>query len=455
MHYLIVGNSAAAVGAIEAIRTVDREGEITVVAGEKEHVYSRPLIAHLVAGEVTEERMPYRPADFYRLHNVRTCLGEMVEKVDYAGQKVILAGGEEIGYDRLLLATGSKAALPPLFRKSLKGLLTFQTYADAQEILSLLKQGKKKAVVVGAGLIGLRAAYGLQMAGAAVTLVEFLPRVLSRVLDEEGSAFVEDILKEGGLNVFTGRSVKEITEENGEVKGVVLDDGTQLECGILVAATGVVPNLDLAQGLKTGQGIVVNEFFQTSYSNVFAAGDVAETRDIARDGQYRVNANWPNAYTQGRLAGLNMAGRPTPYKGSLGMNTVSFYGVPVVSLGVFDPEGEKEAGYEVKTRKIPAHRIYQKLVFKENRLKGAIFIGDLGYCGAVKDMITEQHLTGIIKDAILEEKYQLYGFLRKRRAEKLEGKSIRWPESYSSPQKYVKSFNEETWTERERDERPW
>ncbi|MEW6275144.1 MAG: FAD-dependent oxidoreductase [Bacillota bacterium] len=454
MHYVIIGNSAAAVGAIESIRRLDRESPITVIAEETEHVYSRPLIAHLVAGEVGEAQMAYRPAGFYAEMNVTARLGERAVGVDYSRRRVTLAGGDEIGYDKLLLTTGTIVTRPPVLSQKLKGLVTFQTYADAKNILTLLKAGKQKAVVVGAGLIGLRAAYALQKAGAEVTVVEFLPRVLTRVLDAEASALVEKLLRESGLNVLTGRAVKEILQKEGEVTGVILDNGIELDCGILVAATGVTPDLTLAEGLATNHGILVNEYFQTSYSNVYAAGDAAETRDLPR-GEFRVNANWPNAHAQGRIAGLNMAGRPTPYPGSLGMNTVTFGGVPVISLGVFDPEAEEEKGYEVKIRKNPDRFIYQKLVFKENRLKGAIFIGDLGHCGAVKDMITEQLLTGIIKDAILEEKYQLYGFLRKRRQEKLEGKQIRWPESYSSAQKYVKSFNEETWTERERNLRPW
>ncbi|MCL6610662.1 MAG: FAD-dependent oxidoreductase [Peptococcaceae bacterium] len=454
MEYVIIGNSAAAIGAVESIRKVDREGTVTVISSEKEHVYSRPLIAHLVAGEAGEDKMPYRQADFYRKMGVRLLLGHKVNGVNYEDQKVFINGGGELAYDRLLIATGSKVSVPSIPGLGLEGVTAFQTCAEARAIVEMLKAGRKKAVVIGAGLIGLRAAYGLQKGGAGVTVVEFLPRVLSRVLDAEGSELVESILKKGGLNVLTGRSVREITGTGGRVAGVVLDNGEKLPCDLVVIATGVAPNLELAAGLKTGRGIVVNQFFQTSYSNVYAAGDVAETMDIPR-GVPRVNANWPNAHEQGRVAGLNMAGRPVPYKGSIGMNAVSFCGVPVISIGVFDPDAEPESGYETKIRKNPEANIYQKLVFKQNRLKGAIFIGDLGCCGAVKDLIESQMLAGIIKDSILEERYQLYGFLRKRRQEKLEGKQVRWPETYSITQKYQKSFNEETWTERERDQRPW
>ena len=453
MDYVIIGNSAAAVGAVESIRTVDKNGSITIISIEKEHTYSRPLIAHLVAGEVGEERMPYRPLEFYKSMKVEARLGQKVTRVDFKAQKVILAGGGEVTYDRLLLTTGSKAVFPAVPGRELQGVTAFQTYTEAKAIMEMLRAGKTRAVVLGAGLIGLRAAYGLQKGGADVTII-VRQRVLRRVLDAEGSAMVESILKNSGLNVLTGRSVKEITGYAGQVTGVVLDNDESLSCNIVVLATGVAPDLELAGDLQTNHGIVVNQYFQTNYSKVFAAGDVAETYDIPR-GTPRVNANWSNAHEQGRIAGLNMAGKPAPYRGSLGMTSISFYGVPVVSLGVFDPEAEPESGYEVKIRKNPSANIYQKLVFKENRLKGAIFIGDLGYCGAVKDLISSQMLVGIIKDSILEERYQFYGFLRKKRQDKLEGKNIRWPESYISPQKYHKSFNEETWTQRERNERPW
>ncbi|MCL6478279.1 MAG: FAD-dependent oxidoreductase [Peptococcaceae bacterium] len=453
MDYVIIGNSAAATGAIEAIRKVDRNGPITVIGDEKEHVYSRPMIAHLVAGEAGEERMSYRPPDFYEKMGVLARLGKRAAGVDYKAQKVILASGEAVNYDRLLLATGSKAVLPPVPGLDLKGVTAFQTLADARMIMEMVRAGKKRAVVLGAGLIGMRAAYGLQKCGAEVTVIA-RRRVLSRVLDVEGSGVVEAVLKNGGLHVLKGRSVKEIIGREGCVDGVVLDNGEVLACDIVVAAVGVSPDLSLAGELKTNRGILVNEYFQTSYSNVYAAGDAAETWDIPR-GRSRVNANWPNAYGQGRAAGLNMAGKASPYKGSLGMNTISFYGVPVVSMGIFDPEAEDLKGFEIKVRKNLPVNIYQKLVFKDNRLKGAIFIGDLGFCGAVKDLITNQMLAGIVKDAILEERYQFYDFLRKMRRDKVEGVRVPWPETYCLTQKYRKNFNEETWTERERDERAW
>lgn len=454
-EYVIVGNSAAAVGAIESIRRIDSAGDITVVSDEKHHVYSRPLIAHYLAGEVEEERMAYRPADFCQINNVHTRLGVKVTRIDTDGRNLILDDGSTLHYHRLLLSTGSKAMKLPLPGSDLEGVDIFQTYDDARQIVSRFVTNTR-AVVIGAGLIGLRAAYGLQERGAEVTMVDMLPRVLSRVLDVRGSHLVQSILAKGGIRVLTGRSVAEITGSNGEVGGLVLDNGEKLECRIVIIAAGVVPNVDLAKDtvIRVNRGILVNRFFQTNVSNIFAAGDVAETFDIPR-GDFMVNANWPNAHEQGRYAGSCMAGRMVEYPGSLGMNAVSICNVPIVSLGMFDPESEGIDGVDIKTRANPEGNIYQKLVFKDNRLKGAIFIGDLGFCGAVKDLIQDQSLVGIIKDSILEEKYQLYAFLRKKRQEKVEGRDIEWPESYTSTQRYQKSFNEESWTERERDRRTW
>jgi len=457
VEYLIIGNSAAAVGAIESIRRIDQTGNLTIVSNEKEHVYSRPLIAHYLAGDVTEDRMPYRPEDFYQKHRVKTLLGKTVTDLDTLAEQVCLEDGTIIKYDHLLLSTGSKVNVPPIAGcGDFEGVGIFQTYEDTRQIIARLQKGKR-AVVIGAGLIGLRAAYGLQEAGAEVTLVELLPRIASRVLDQKGSEMVRKQLEEGGIKVITNCAVQEITGTAEEgVKGIILKNGEKIDCSVVIIATGVAPNTTLAENtlIEVNMGIVVNPYFQTSFSNIFAAGDVAETFDIPR-ATGMVNANWPNAYEQGRYAGLCMAGEMQRYPGSVGMNSVSFYDVPVISMGLFDPEAEGIEGAEVKVRISEKNNIYQKLVFKDNRLKGAVLIGDISYAGAINDLIREQSLVGIIKDSILEEKYQLYDYLRKKREADVEGIAIEWPETHSSTRRYEKSFNEKSWTERELDKRAW
>ncbi len=457
MEYVIVGNSAAAVGSIESIRRIDQNSNLTVVSNEPEHVYSRPLIAHYLAGDVEEDRMPYRPEDFYNKHRVKLMLERTVTEVDSLAEQVCLEDGSKLNYDRLLLTTGSRVNVPPIAGcDDYEGVGIFQTYEDVRQILERLKKGNR-AVVIGAGLIGLRAAYGLQEAGAEVTLIELLPRIASRVLDQKGSEMVKKSLEEGGINVITSCAVQEITgNKTAGVTGVTLKNGEKIACNIVIIATGVAPNTTLAENtlIEINMGIVVNPYFQTSFSNIFAAGDVAETHDIPRQSSM-VNANWPNAYEQGRYAGLCMAGDMKRYPGSVGMNSVSFFNMPVISMGLFDPESEGLKGTETKERISEKNNLYQKLVFKDNRLKGAILIGDISYAGAINDLIREQNLVGIIKDSFLEEKYQLYDYLRKKREADVEGTAIEWPESHSSGRRYEKSFNEKSWTERELDKRAW
>ncbi len=456
MEYVIVGNSAAAVGSIESIRRIDQNSNLTVVSNEPEHVYSRPLIAHYLAGDVKEDRMPYRPEDFYNKHRVKLMLGRTVTEVDSLAEQICLEDGSKLKYDRLLLTTGSRVNVPPIPGCDYEGVGIFQTYEDVRQILKRLKKGNR-AVVIGAGLIGLRAAYGLQEAGAEVTLIELLPRIASRVLDQKSSEMVKKRLEEGGINVITSCAVQEITGDNtAGVTGLTLKNGEKIACNIVIIATGVGPNTTLAENtlIEINMGIVVNPYFQTSFSNIFAAGDVAETHDIPRQSSM-VNANWPNAYEQGRYAGLCMAGDMKRYPGSVGMNAVSFFNMPVISMGLFDPEAEGIKGTETKERISEKNSLYQKLVFKDNRLKGAILIGDISYAGAINDLIREQNLVGIIKDSFLEEKYQLYDYLRKKREAEVEGIAIEWPESHSSGRRYEKSFNEKSWTERELDKRAW
>lgn len=453
MHYLIIGNSAAATGAIEGIRQVDKTGSITVVGDETRHVFSRPLIAHYLAGETKENEMDYRPPDFYRQHGVTTLLGRRVVGLDWQEQRVTLDNGETLSYDKLLLATGSVITFPDAPGADLEGVFDFWKFSDAQAIASYLEEHRgEPAVVLGGGLVGVQAAYALTRAGAKVTLVQ-RSQVLRRILDPEASRLAEQLLALDGVEVCTGKALKALRGTGGRVTAVVLDDGTELPAGLVVKATGVAPNLELVHNtpLKTGRGVLVNPFFQTNLSNVYAAGDVAETWDIAQE-KTAVNANWPNAHRQGWLAGLNMAGKPVPYEGSMAMTSLVIHGVPFVSLGLTNPAG---SGFEVKAKANPERYLYRKLVFKNNRLKGAILVGSIEHAGFLKELIKDQSLVGIIKDAILEEKYQFYGFLRKKRQAKVEGERIAWKESYTYPERYEKRFDEASWTERERDLRPW
>lgn len=457
MRHVIIGNSATGIGAAESIRAVDKNAKITIVSDEPHHVYSRPLISHYVAGEVSSDEMRYRPADFYKHFKIELRLGVRAESLDVARRAVRLADGKAIHYDKLLLATGSIQKFPPIKGRELPGVFDFWTRAHAEQIRERISgcgvQLSSTAVVVGAGLVGIQAAYGLRGAGLNVVLVELLPAILSRILDAAAAELAQAILEAGGVRVLTGRSVAEILGSDGEgVRGVVLDNGEKIDCGLVVKATGVAPNLALVKpsNVATNIGILVNESFETNIPGVYAAGDVAETYDVTR-GKMFVNANWPNAHAQGRIAGMNMAGCATPYVGSFGMTSMPLFGKAIMSQGIVEPE----KGDEVRVRESRENGVYQKLVFRKDKLVGAVMVGDLGAVGFINHLIQSGQSVHLIKDDLLDLKAPYYGYRRAAFKPAMEGMNLRWRESLSSTEHYEKHFDDAKWAEREKDERKW
>ncbi|MEW6363489.1 MAG: FAD-dependent oxidoreductase [Acidobacteriota bacterium] len=456
MRYLIVGNSAAGIGAAESIRAVDRSCEIVVVGDEPHHVYSRPLISHFVAGETTADGMRYRPADFYQRLRIEPRLGVRAESLDVDSKTVVLADGETMHYDRLLIATGSVQTFPPLRGSDRTGVFDFWRRGDAEAIrarIAACGSSRRTAVVVGAGLVGIQAACGLRGAGLDVTLVELLPHILSRILDAPASEHARAILEQNRIRVLVGRRLAEVSgsREDG-VAAVLLDNGEKIECSVVVKATGVRPNLSLVSGtrVRTDVGVLVNSFFETNVPGVYAAGDVAETHDVTR-GSVFVNANWPNAHAQGRIAGLNMAGHSTEHGGYIGMTALPLFGTPIMSIGVIEPE----PGDEVRLRESFEGRIYQKLVFRRDLLIGAVVVGDLGPVGLINYLIQSQRSAAPVKDALLNGKRALFDSRRAWFRDQMEGVGLPWRKSLELAEPYHKQFDDAGWSEREQDRRPW
>lgn len=392
MRYVIIGNSAAAVGAIEAIRQRDRQNPITVIADEPHHVYSRPLISYLLGRAVEESRMTYRPADFYERHNVETMLGAEVVEIDTAAKALSLAGGGRVPYDRLLIATGGKPFVPPLPGSSLEGVHTFTTWEDARQIDRYIQDaGVASALVVGGGLIGLKTAEALIARGISITLVELADRILSATFDRTASKMAETILRREHVDVRTSATVEEIIGRGGRVDHAVLRDGERVDCDLVVFAIGVRPNTGLipaGAGIEVDRGICVDRSMQTTVAGVYAAGDCAQAYDMLIDAR-RPIAIWPNAYRQGYIAGSNMAGLSRRYEGSFPMNSIEICGVPTISVGLTDPPRNQES-YEILDKYDREALTYKKLVLHHNRLVGAIFVGNIDRAGIYTGLIRER-----------------------------------------------------------------
>ncbi|MFA9381099.1 MAG: NAD(P)/FAD-dependent oxidoreductase [Acetanaerobacterium sp.] len=410
MNYVIIGNSAAAVGCVEGIRQLDKESPITIIASEPHHTYSRPLISYLLYGKTDEERMKYRPDDFYVKNGCTALLGATVIKIDTNTRRVVLDDGATVPYDKLLVATGSKPFVPPMQGlDKVKKQFTFMTL-DSAKALDKALSPDSKVLIIGAGLIGLKCAEGIRSKVASITVVDLADRILPSILDEEGSTMMQKHIEGQGVQFILGDSVKEFSKTKATLKS-----GKTLDFDLVVLCVGVRPNVELVKdaGGTVNRGIATDEFCRTDLPDVYAAGDCAESRDVT-DGACKVLALLPNAYMQGESAGLHMAGGEKPYNKAIAMNAIGFFGLHVITAGCYKGEEFVKRGADGKN--------YKKLVCADNYLKGYILIGDVARAGIYTALIREQTPLDSIDFELIREKPQLMAFSRKDRAQKLAGK---------------------------------
>ena len=405
--YTIIGNSAAAVGAVESIRQVDGESGITVIAWEPHHTYSRPLISYWLGGEVDDERMPYRSADFYEKNDVETMLGVKVTSVDPESRILTTDDGREIPFDKLLIATGGTPIVPPdVGGANAEGVFTFTTWEDARTIDAYIEQyGVQNALVVGAGLIGLKSTEALATRDISVTVVELADRVLSATFDKTASRLAQEAMEKAGVHAICENTVSSIQQEDGRVRGATLRDGTELDVDLVLFAIGVRPNTALVRdsNIQVDRGILVDDQMETSVAGIYAAGDVAQARQLLSD-ERRTLPILPTAYRQGSVAGTNMAGKGRNYEGGIPMNSVDVFGLPTISVGMTTPDDED---VECITRYDEDENTYKKLVLKDNRIVGAIFIGDIERAGIFTGLIKQKVDVSRFKDVLLSDDFGL------------------------------------------------
>lgn len=329
MKYVIIGNGIAAAGAVEGIRSQDKDGAIAVIDGEQRGSYSRPLITYYLAGKRKAEQMRYRPRDFFVQQGVTVIPDEAVQ-IDAQARQVILRSGQVVGYDRLLLATGASPIIPDIPGAGQSDWVkTLYTWQDAEQLDLLVTPGQT-AVVMGSGLIGLKAAEALYQRGMKVSIIEKQSQILPRILSRTSADRVSEHLQSGGMEIITGREVTRIHEEHQ----VELDDGSRIEAQLVIVAIGTKPNLALAAdcGLAVERGVLVDSRLRTSDANIYAAGDVIETADILT-GFPSIMALLPLAHQEGFIAGQNMAGGDCAYPGGLSMNSVNLLGMNIITAG--------------------------------------------------------------------------------------------------------------------------
>lgn len=383
--YVILGNSAAGISAVEAIREADAAGSILMLSPEPYVAYGTPLISYVLEGKIAEENMWLRPASFYEDHQIDTLFGPEFGAVaiDAEAHEVQLVNDEKLGYGKLLVATGSTPSqvdIPGLAGAS--NAVNFITLDQAKQAGSMVDaataaahaQGRKSRVMVlGGGLIGMKAAEALSFHADEVVVYKRSFPILDGVLDLEAGALLTELVAPR-IICRPGATAERFDVVDGAITHAYMTDGTELDVDFVVVAIGVRPNsfIAVAAGAEEGRGLVVDRQMKTSLPDVYAAGDVTQTTNTL-DGTDKPLALWPNAVRQGRIAGAQMAGSASEgvFPGNFAVNATNFFGeVSLLTAGIVRPK--PELGYE--ERVIAEGSSYRKFVIKDDRLYGFILM---------------------------------------------------------------------------------
>ncbi len=419
MKYIIIGASAAGLACAEQIRKEDKNATITVLTKESYLPYSRPSISYYLKGVVKEKDMYLRKPSFYKANGIEIVTGAEVKAMDRKA-KTVKAGRKAYQYDKLCLCTGSKPFVPPM--KNVDGKENALTFLDLESTKAVKAKANAdtKAVVIGAGLIGMKAAEGLSKICKSVDVVELSPRILPSILDAKSSKGVKKYIEENGhIKFHLGDTVTEAKSKGKKITSVVLKSGKELKCDLLILAVGVRPETALAEGagLKVDRGIICDAAtMQTSDKSVYAAGDCTVSTDML-DGSKKIIALWVNAVQQGKIAGSQMAGGSETLGGSYAVNAIDFYGLRICTCGLINAAGEQ---YSDIIRQDGDR--YKRLIFEGDRLVGFVLINSSENAGIYTSLI-ENRVDISTLDGDITDTPSLFLFDKETRQNRLKGES--------------------------------
>lgn len=366
MKHVIIGAGAAGIAAARTIRQQRSEDEIVIISSDA-HVHSRCMLHKYISGERVEQTLSFVPEHFFQERDIRWCKAVTINGIDTDKKEVMYSSGTQ-SYDKLLIATGAVSVIPPIGQLRTAGnVFGLRDLPDAQKIRQKAKQAQN-VVVIGAGLVGLDAVYGLLEMGKKPVVVEMADTVLAMNLDRHGAHAYQKKFEEAGCSFHLGRKVSDtVCNASGDVSGIVLDTGEQLACDMVIVAAGVRPATSLLaeSDIVVDRSIVVNEYLATNIPDVYAAGDVAGLSGI-----------WPNAQKQGQVAGYNMCGIPMVYQDTFAVkNTVNFFDMLSLSVGQREPsEGDTVVIREDRN-------CYEKYIMHDDVVVGILLQGDISGSG--------------------------------------------------------------------------
>ena len=393
MRYVVIGASAAGISGIRELRKLDKTSEIILISKDKE-IYSRCILHHYLGGHRTVSELNFAENNFEELYNVEWIKGKACTAVKPEDKKVVLEDGQEVCYDKLLIATGAHTFIPAVKNlKEAKNVIGFRNLEDIETLKEVAKTNKK-FLVMGAGLVGLDCASGLLELGVDVTMVEIENWMLVRQLDSRAAKTYQDAFEAKGMKQYYGAEITEaVLNEEGNITSVILSNGTEIACDYVVVTAGVRSNVEFLEGsgIETNKfGLVYDETGKTSDENIYGAGDVSGTRPI-----------WPVAVKEGIIAASNMVGKPrkmTDFFAS--KSTMNFMGIPSMSLGNVNP---KDDAYNVEI--LDTGDSYKKIVHRNGEIVGAILQGDLAYSGILQQLIARKIDVTKVKKPIFDVDY--------------------------------------------------
>lgn len=390
---VLVGNGLAGMRCLEDLLDMAPDlYDITVIGEEPWGNYNRILLSPVLSGEKTIEQIMLHTPEWYREKNIHFIAGDLATQIDRRNKKVMTKSGVAVDYDRLILATGSRPFIPPVQGKDLQGVVSFRDIYDVNTMITL-SQSKKNAVVIGGGLLGLEAAYGLKQRGMNVTVLHLMDRIMERQLDQRASEMLRRSIQQKGIQIKTEAVTEEIIGQDGHVVAVRLADGTQIDADLVVFAVGIRANMTLAQnaGLRCNRGVIVNDTMQTYDPSIYAVGECIEYKGTTFG---LVEPLWGQAFVcamhLAEHGSLTFKTLPTPTQ-------LKVSGVDVFSAGNIEPQSQ----YEDIILHDEKRQIYKRLIIREDKMIGAVLFGDTEDGAWYSELISDQTPISAIRDRLL------------------------------------------------------
>ena len=392
-RYVIVGSGVAGVTAAQSLVRENPGAQVQILGAEPYPYYQRPRLWALIAGEIEQKQLYFRPEDWYASRGIQLRLGTLVKELDPAAHRLSLDNGDTVEYDRLLLATGGSAFVPPIEGADRTGAFSLRTLDDARAIKAYAEQ-TSRVLIVGGGLLGLETARALVGPKRQVTVLEIVPHLLPRQLDAPGAAILAHRLEEMGLRIRIGAQTQTILG-NGRVTGIQFADGSQAEGDLVVLSTGIRSRTELARaaGLEVNRGIVVDSHLCTSEQDVYAAGDAAEFGG-------RVYGIIPAAIEQARAAAANMVTQnAVTYTGTVPSTTLKIVGIDLTCLGESMVDGPQ---FTILRYSDPTASVYKRLTMRDDKIVGAILLGDTSDVRPIQQLIVGERIVAGYGDRLLD-----------------------------------------------------